>query len=53
MSGAELHGGTGVVGPQRISSKSRGNHYLVLFICVVDSGVEYIGPDTKNFWLRP
>ena len=34
--GAELHGGTGVVGPQRISSKSRGNHYLVLFICVVD-----------------
>jgi len=29
---------------RRISSKPRGNHYLVLFICVVDSGDECIGP---------
>ena len=49
MSGAELHGGTGVVGPQRISSKSRGNHYLVLFICVVDPGVECIWPRRQKF----
>ena len=51
--GAELHGGTGVVGPRRISSKSRGNHYLVLFICVVDPGVECIGPRCQKFLASP
>jgi len=52
-SGVELHGGTGVVGPRQISSKSRGNHYLVLFISVVDPGAECIGPRRQKFLASP
>ena len=39
--------------PRRISSKSRGNHYLVLFICVVDPGAECIGPRRQKFLVSP